>query len=116
MPTTQEQQFDREVENLLTVKHENIIRFLGYCSNRHKIYISTTSEERKLIQAYELETILCFQFASNGNLRKHINGTTINHQMQFLIRFAILFLRVSYLHCLLIEVNLQDLNGIQRII
>ncbi|KAG2562380.1 hypothetical protein PVAP13_8KG261300 [Panicum virgatum] len=71
IPATQEEEFDREVKNMLRVKHENIIRFLGYCSNTHKIYVE---HEGKLTQAHVLDTMLCFEFASNGNLRKHING------------------------------------------
>ncbi|CAL4979965.1 unnamed protein product [Urochloa decumbens] len=74
MPATQEDEFDREVKNMLTVQHENIIRFLGYCSNIHKIYVR---HEGKLTQANVLDTMLCFEFASNGSLRKHINGDTI---------------------------------------
>ena len=93
MPATQEEEFDREVKNMLRVKHENIIRFLGYCSNTHMIFIE---HEGKLTGAHVLDTMLCFEFASNGNLRKHINGMIIVPEIQFLICFIIFFLCTSY--------------------
>ena len=76
MPATQEEEFDREVKNMLRVKHKNIIRFLGYCSDVAEQELVMDGE---VTTAEKWERLLCFEYLSNGNLSKHISGMIIEN-------------------------------------
>ena len=110
MPATQEEEFDREFKNMLRVKHENIIRFLGYCSNTHMIFIK---HEGKLTGARVLDTMLCFEFASHGNLRKHINGMITVPEMSKIPHLFHHFLSLHFLLFYFIIVYAGDDSGLE---
>ncbi|CAD6256033.1 unnamed protein product [Miscanthus lutarioriparius] len=64
--------FHGEVKITMTAQHQNIVRFLGNCSYAAKeeasIHGKTTNTEIR-------ERLLCFEYLSNGSLKKHISGT-----------------------------------------
>ncbi|VAH11992.1 unnamed protein product [Triticum turgidum subsp. durum] len=64
--------FRREFNSLWkTNNHQNVVRFLGFCSNSYQIRIQEAGpEEIKL--ANVRERLLCFEYISNGSLDKHI--------------------------------------------
>ncbi|KAM0876120.1 hypothetical protein ACQ4PT_036375 [Festuca glaucescens] len=69
--TINENVFRREVNSLLNVSHENIVRFLGFCSHtEHKVF--KTEGSRDYIYAENRERILCFEYINNGSLEKYI--------------------------------------------
>ncbi|GJN04919.1 hypothetical protein PR202_ga22503 [Eleusine coracana subsp. coracana] len=70
----QEKQFKREVDNLMKVQHENIVRFLGYCYESSYQYIEY---EATHVFAESSKMLLCFEYVSNGSLDKHINGMSL---------------------------------------
>ena len=57
--------------SLKSVKHNSIVRFLGYCS------ISQPKEARegaKTVIIIVRERLLCFEYLCNGNLQMHLTG------------------------------------------
>uniref|UniRef100_A0ACD5X1R3 Uncharacterized protein n=1 Tax=Avena sativa TaxID=4498 RepID=A0ACD5X1R3_AVESA len=63
--------FQREVNNLLDVNHENVVRFLGYCASTEEKAMRIEGV-REYIYAEMRERILCFEYISNGSLSEHI--------------------------------------------
>ncbi|CAM0908944.1 unnamed protein product [Alopecurus aequalis] len=68
-----EKEFKREVECLMKVKHKNIVRFLGYCSDTQG---SVETYNGKLIMADIQERLLCFEFVPKGDLDGYIKGAS----------------------------------------
>lgn len=62
--------FQREIKCLMKVKHQNVVRFLGYCNEtRGKM----AGFKGTLVMAQE-ERLLCFQYLSKGGLNNYINA------------------------------------------
>uniref|UniRef100_A0A452XHZ8 Disease resistance protein RPP13 n=1 Tax=Aegilops tauschii subsp. strangulata TaxID=200361 RepID=A0A452XHZ8_AEGTS len=70
--TVDDKLFRREFNSLWKANnHQNVVRFLGFCSNSYQTRIQEAgSEEIKL--ANVRERLLCFEYISNGSLDKHI--------------------------------------------
>ncbi|AQK48257.1 Vesicle-associated protein 1-1 [Zea mays] len=65
----EDKEFDREIQSMMQVKHPNVVRFIGYCSNtEHELM----RKEGKYIKVEVRERLLCFEHISNGSLRSHI--------------------------------------------
>ncbi|KAM0883850.1 hypothetical protein ACQ4PT_031373 [Festuca glaucescens] len=61
--------FLQAVNSLMSVKHRNIVRFLGYCA------IAQGKEARKggkMVMVIVRERLLCFEYLCNGNLQMHL--------------------------------------------
>ncbi|XP_044410322.1 uncharacterized protein [Triticum aestivum] len=63
--------FNEEVSCLLNVKHKNIVRFLGYCSDTQGIMMNY---EGKNVLADVRQRLLCFEYLAKGSLDKYITG------------------------------------------
>ena len=74
--TINETFFYREVDSLLNTEHKNVVRFLGFCASTDKIAIPTGGSKEH-IYAEVRERLLCFEYISNGSLRKYITGMTL---------------------------------------
>ncbi|CAL4982893.1 unnamed protein product [Urochloa decumbens] len=68
-----EGKFMNEVECLMKVRHENIVRFLGYCSEGHG---RISEYQGKNVMAEEPHRLLCFEYLENGSLDAHINASS----------------------------------------
>lgn len=66
-----EDKFRLEIECLMKVKHRNIVRFLGYCSDTQEEFLKY---EGKSIMAGIQERLLCFEYVQKGDLVKYISG------------------------------------------
>ncbi|XBH66118.1 hypothetical protein VPH35_119577 [Triticum aestivum] len=64
-----DKQFMDEINCLMRAKHENIVRFQGYCSD-------TQSEVMEYKGSYVMAEVqkrfLCFEYVSNGNIRQYL--------------------------------------------
>lgn len=61
--------FTHEVNCLIKAKHENIVRFLGYCADTHgemKMF------NGRFVLADSRQRILCFEYVPNGNLYQYL--------------------------------------------
>jgi serine/threonine protein kinase len=63
--------FHCEVDTMLTIRHQNIVRFLGFCASTDHTAIKREGL-RQHIYAEIRERLLCFEYISNGNLQKYI--------------------------------------------
>ena len=81
----EEKVFCREVECLLRIiEHPNLVRFLGFHSDRHhESQQNTGARKRRLVEI--TERLLCFEYISSGSLEEHITGTTVLNFMQPLL-------------------------------
>ncbi|CAO2148079.1 unnamed protein product, partial [Urochloa humidicola] len=69
--TIDEKLFYGEVNSLLNVNHENVVRFLGFCANTEQTAIKIEGLKHH-IYAEIRERLLCFEYISNGSLQKYI--------------------------------------------
>lgn len=65
------QNFDSEADCLKKVKHKNIVRFLGHCSNTQMVPMLYEGKE---VLGVEREKLLCFEYLSKGTLDKYFKG------------------------------------------
>ncbi|KAF7062472.1 hypothetical protein CFC21_069073 [Triticum aestivum] len=72
--TFNDESFNRETTSLISVKHKNIVRFLGYCANTENKAMkhSESGEPSKYIFAEMRERLLCFEYISNGSLDRYL--------------------------------------------
>ncbi|KAF7005729.1 hypothetical protein CFC21_020833 [Triticum aestivum] len=64
-----DKQFDSEFRNLRKVRHQNVVRLIGYCHESRNKYMDHNGE---LIFAKIMERVLCFEYMEGGSLDKHI--------------------------------------------
>ena len=77
MSQFQESQFKNEVDNLMRVRHQNIVRFVGYCYETWHEYIEFNGRH---VFADMPKRLLCFEYMPNGSLDKYISGMTIQNE------------------------------------
>ncbi|CAM0958881.1 unnamed protein product [Alopecurus aequalis] len=80
-----ENMFHREVQCLMMVKHNNIVRFLGYCADRQGI---VDKYEGKFVMADVHQRLLCFEYLPKGSLHEYI--TDIDSGLQWRDRYHII--------------------------
>jgi serine/threonine protein kinase len=66
-----EKQFEDELNCLKRVKHKNIVRFLGYCSDTQK---EVVVYKGAYVLAECRKRFLCFEYAPNRSLEDYIKG------------------------------------------
>ncbi|KAM0856246.1 hypothetical protein ACQ4PT_049242 [Festuca glaucescens] len=64
-----EEEFKRELECLIRVKHKNVVRFIGYCVDSQG---KVESYDGKFVIADLLQKLLCFEYLPYGTLEKYI--------------------------------------------
>ncbi|GJN38666.1 hypothetical protein PR202_gb27731 [Eleusine coracana subsp. coracana] len=69
----QEKQFKNEIDSLMTVKHKNIVQFVGYCYETQQKY---TKFNGRNVFAETAKRLLCFEFMPNGSLDQYISEET----------------------------------------
>ncbi|KAI4997734.1 hypothetical protein ZWY2020_053076 [Hordeum vulgare] len=69
-PYIYEKEFDREVECLITAKHKNVIRFIGYCADSQR---RAENYNGKFVMADVQHRLLCFEYLPHGTLDKYIS-------------------------------------------
>ncbi|MFS9531565.1 protein kinase, partial [Klebsiella pneumoniae] len=63
-----EKKFQQEVASLMRMKHKNIVRFLGYCSDTQE---KTSDYNNNNAMLNERERLLCLEFLPRGSLDKY---------------------------------------------
>lgn len=67
-----DKQFEQEYNNLKTLQHPNIVRFVGYCyETQNRLHMFNG----KQVFAGETYRALCFEYLHNGSLQNHLSGT-----------------------------------------
>ncbi|KAM0913778.1 hypothetical protein ACQ4PT_011948 [Festuca glaucescens] len=70
MPGVDEKQFHNEFKNLTRVRHQNVVRLVGYC---HDIQEVQVKYEGKLVIAERTHRALCLEYMSNGSLAEYLS-------------------------------------------
>ncbi|GJN06739.1 hypothetical protein PR202_ga24495 [Eleusine coracana subsp. coracana] len=70
-PLSRDKAFENEVLNIMALKHENIVKLIGYC---HDI----------------VECLLCYEYLPNGSVHKNLFGTEKPGNMNWETRFKII--------------------------
>ncbi|XP_066377021.1 uncharacterized protein [Miscanthus floridulus] len=66
----QQKQFKNEVDNLMRVRHQNIVQFVGYC---YETWMKYTDYNGKHIFAERPKRLLCFEYMPKGSLDRYIS-------------------------------------------
>ncbi|XP_048546562.1 cysteine-rich receptor-like protein kinase 26 isoform X3 [Triticum urartu] len=69
--SSSETYFHHEVDTMLNIEHENVVRLLGFCASTQQIAIKLEGLKEH-IYAEVRERLLCFEFIGNGSLQKYI--------------------------------------------
>jgi hypothetical protein len=69
--TMDDRMFHQEVTAMIRVNHQNVVRFLGYCSHMEQ---KAMKIQGKYILVEERERLLCFEFMSKGSLADYVTG------------------------------------------
>jgi hypothetical protein len=64
--------FQNEVSYLMEIKHEHVVKFIGYCAESSWETIKQTSGS--FIWAEIPKRLLCFEYVCNKSLDKFISG------------------------------------------
>lgn len=68
-------QFEDELRCLKRVKHRNIVRCLGFCSDTKKVPVEYKG---RIVMAEERRRYLCFEYVPNLSLHDFLNGKNLN--------------------------------------
>uniref|UniRef100_A0ACD6AER6 Uncharacterized protein n=1 Tax=Avena sativa TaxID=4498 RepID=A0ACD6AER6_AVESA len=63
--------FKKEVQNVMVLKHENIVQLVGFCSETTKQLVQF---DKRYIQADVTESLLCYEYLPNGSLKDNLFG------------------------------------------
>ncbi|VAI93703.1 unnamed protein product [Triticum turgidum subsp. durum] len=63
--------FINEVQNIMVLKHPNIVKMVGYCSETTKKLVQF---DHRYIQADVTESVLCYEYLPKGDLAKNLFG------------------------------------------
>lgn len=72
IPSSQTQ-FENEVNLLMKLKHQNIVRLVGYCYETRHLHMPY---EGKSVFAWDTESLLCLECMPNGSLDKYISDAS----------------------------------------
>ncbi|VAI93716.1 unnamed protein product [Triticum turgidum subsp. durum] len=70
-PMPADKQFNKEVQNVMSLKHENIVEVVGFCSETQKKLVQF---DKRYIQADITESLICYEYLPNGSLQENLFG------------------------------------------
>ena len=74
-PDVQEKLFMNEVFPLMSLRHPNIVRCVGYCSEKSSEVVKHNGIF--VLAESQPEMLLCLEYLTMGSLDKHLKGTAI---------------------------------------
>jgi coatomer subunit beta' len=106
--TIEEEPFYREATSLISVKHPNIVRLLGYCANTEEEAMKhpDPGETLKYIFVEIRERLLCFEYIKNGSLDQYLTGMTMHVVCRYFVNLFISYI-FSCLTCV------DELRGLE---
>ncbi|KAM0904997.1 hypothetical protein ACQ4PT_017640 [Festuca glaucescens] len=83
-PIAHDKAFKNEVQNIMAVQNENVVKLVGYCYEGQKKVVQNNG---RYIVADVLEISLCYEYLTMGSLQKNLFGS---NNMAWDIRFKII--------------------------
>ncbi|XP_045085308.1 uncharacterized protein [Aegilops tauschii subsp. strangulata] len=71
-----DQQFQNEFDNLVKLRHQNIVHLVGYCYEIQKRYVDYNGRN---IFAEDIRRVLCFEYMQKGSLDKYLSDECSGH-------------------------------------
>jgi hypothetical protein len=71
-PMPADKTFSKEVQNVMVLKHENIVQLVAFCSETTKKLVQF---DGRYIQADITESLLCYEYLPDGSLEEKLFGT-----------------------------------------
>ncbi|GJN28093.1 hypothetical protein PR202_gb16176 [Eleusine coracana subsp. coracana] len=71
-PLSRDKAFENEVLNIMALKHENIVKLIGYC---HEAQRKVVENNGRYVVADIVECLLCYEYLPNGSVHKNLFGT-----------------------------------------
>ncbi|KAM0839160.1 hypothetical protein ACQ4PT_060504 [Festuca glaucescens] len=85
-PLARDKAFTNEVQNIMALQHDNIVKLVGYCHEGQK---KVEQNNGRYIVADVYESLLCYEYLSMGSLQKNLfEGPSCN--MAWHTRFKII--------------------------
>ncbi|KAF6992430.1 hypothetical protein CFC21_009418 [Triticum aestivum] len=80
-----DEEFLQEVKCLIKVKHQNVVRFLGYCADTQGV---AETYNGNFVMADVQQRLFCFEYVPNGNLGAYISEAS--HGLEWRKRYQII--------------------------
>jgi serine/threonine protein kinase len=77
IPGVKDKHFENEASHLMRLKHPNVVRLVGWCSETENIYVEY---DGKYICAEKSERLFCLEYIPKGNLHGYLSGITIQQR------------------------------------
>ncbi|KAM0924030.1 hypothetical protein ACQ4PT_005153 [Festuca glaucescens] len=105
--------YQKEVGYLMTIKHQNIVRLIGYCAESSWKAIEEPTWSGKYVLAEMPKRFLCFEYISNKSLDKHISDESLG--LEWSMRYEIIKGICNGLHflhdqCRIVHLDLKPEN------
>ena len=71
-PIARDKAFFNEVQNIMALQHDNIVKLVGFCHEGQKKIVQ---KEGRYIVADIYESLLCYEYLPMGSLHKNLFGT-----------------------------------------
>ncbi|XBH54779.1 hypothetical protein VPH35_077010 [Triticum aestivum] len=84
-PIARDKAFANEVQNIMALHHENVLKLVGYCHEGQKKVVLNNG---RYIVADIVESLLCHEYLPLGSLQKHL--FEVHTKMDWNIRFNII--------------------------
>lgn len=68
-------QFEKEATFLMGIKHENVVRILGYCAESRWEMMEVEKGKGRYVLAEIRARMLCFEYMCNKGLDEYLSGT-----------------------------------------
>lgn len=105
-----DEQFQTELNNLRKLKHQNIVRILGYCYETEIRPFNKPDGSKVYLE--ETQRALCFEYLDKGSLQMYLDGMLTLHFLVFLARCCLKYLHwIKKIFCLLLQMSFVDLTG-----
>uniref|UniRef100_A0ACD5V7H0 Uncharacterized protein n=1 Tax=Avena sativa TaxID=4498 RepID=A0ACD5V7H0_AVESA len=76
MPVPDDEQFKKELNNLMCLQHHNIVRLVGYCHDTQKECVEYNG---RLVVADRIFMALCLEYVHNGSLAENLSDEYNGH-------------------------------------
>ncbi|CAM0908715.1 unnamed protein product [Alopecurus aequalis] len=108
-----DEMFRNEISNLMEMKHQNVVRFIGYCVESKSEAIEEPIGSRKYVLAERPKRLLCFEYVTNQSLDKHISDESFG--LEWNMRYEIIKGICNGLHflheqCHIVHLDLKPEN------